>query len=375
MSKRSLLNLAALATAAIPGLNVVALRPPQSLEGDYHYTGVLDDQSKRWVIVAPATPAAGASLESEITILRHLANYRDAHRIAFEVPRPQGFATLPEGGRAMVYRDLAGDNLSIGDLDEQSNLATSLGRTLAALHEIPANLVEHTGLPVYNATECRDRRLAQIDEAAATGKVPPALLQRWEEALEDIAWWRFRTVTVHGDLNEDQIRVAHEQVLGLQGFSRVHVGDPAEDFSWLVAEASEEVLDKVFEAYHLARAEGSDMYLRHRAELYGELALVEWLLHGLHQNDEDIVNDAQNLFIQLYEQVGDTSLNGGLLPDRDEAEDLDAGLADHRLATSQLEDQGLASRAAATSRPSTASQSAGEFADPDATQEVPLQEA
>ncbi|MGK5643531.1 hypothetical protein ACSNOK_35690, partial [Streptomyces sp. URMC 126] len=81
-------------------------------------------------------------------------------------------------------REVPGRPLRIEALRPGPGLAASLGRALAALHELPVEMVENAGLPTYDAAAYRARRLAEVDEAARTGKVPPALLRRWEERLE-----------------------------------------------------------------------------------------------------------------------------------------------------------------------------------------------
>src|SRR5699024_10012385 len=113
---RSPLALAALATAAIPGLDVIAARPQHLPGADFDIATVLDAQRRRWVVRSPRTAAAGAALEGEIALLHHLGHACDDGRLGFDVPRPAGFAALPEGGRAMVYPELAGSPLRIDDI-------------------------------------------------------------------------------------------------------------------------------------------------------------------------------------------------------------------------------------------------------------------
>src|SRR5699024_1433775 len=52
---RSPLALAALATAAIPGLDVIAARPPRVPGADFDVAAVLDSERNRWVVRAPRT--------------------------------------------------------------------------------------------------------------------------------------------------------------------------------------------------------------------------------------------------------------------------------------------------------------------------------
>ena len=47
-----------------------------------------------------------------------------------------------------------------------------------------------------------------------------------------------------------------------------------------------------------------------RIELHSELVLLEWLLHGVHENNDEIIGDARELISQLADTLDAT----GLLP-------------------------------------------------------------
>ena len=302
---RSALALAALATTAVPGLDVVATRPPQTANTDYQTTGLLDAGGRHWVIRAPLHPAAGAALEGEVALLANLVKEVDEGHLPFDVPRPVGFAALPEGGRAMVFRALVGRPLVLDRLAPGPGLSAELGRAIAAFHELDPAVVADAGLPVYDADSYRRRCLAEVDEAARTGRVPSALLNRWEHALEDVALWRFRPTPVHGDLAPEHVLVTDGRISALLSLSEVHVGDPAEDLAWLLAAAPEDSLDAIEEAYSLARTEGADATLMDRALLVSELALARWLLHGVRHDEQPVVEDATAMLRALAEDVAD----------------------------------------------------------------------
>lgn len=296
---RSPLSLAALATVAIPGLDAFDVRRPANGGGDFDVAVVIDSKGQRWVVRAPVRPAAGAALEAETALLELLAEQVAAGRVPFTAPRPEGFAHLPEGGRAVVHREVPGRPLRIEALRPGPGLAASLGRALAALHELPVEMVESAGLPTYDAVAYRTRRLAEVDEAARTGKVPPALLRRWEERLEDVAMWRFQPTVVHGDLSAEHVLTDGDAVTGVLAWGDTQVADPADDLAWLVVTAPEDAVESILEAYQLRRTELTDPHLLDRALLAGELALARWLLYGVRSGDESIVADA----VQMLEEL------------------------------------------------------------------------
>jgi aminoglycoside phosphotransferase (APT) family kinase protein len=297
---RSPLALAALSTAAVPGLDARSVRR-EDVPGDYDVAVVTAGDGTEWEVRAPRSTMAGAALEAEMELLESLHLYHEAGVLPFAVPQIAGSALLPEGGRAVVHKHIVGAPLDIESLTPGPGLAADLGRTLAAVHELPSSVVETCGLPSYGADDYRDRRLVELDEAAATGRVPTSLLRRWEAALEDVALWRFRPVVVHGDLAADQVLVTGTRVAAITGWSDARVADPADDLAWLLVAAPPEAVDSIMEAYQLRRTELQDPRLVDRALLVGELALARWLLHGVRQGLPDVVDDAEAMLADLDE--------------------------------------------------------------------------
>jgi len=289
---RSPLALAALATVAVPGLDAFDVRRPAQPGSDFDTAVVIDAQRERWVVRAPQHAAAGAALEAEVVLLGMLAAESERGRLPFSVPAPVGFAHLPEGGRAAVHAEIPGEALRLERLSPGPGLAAALGRAIAAVHELPTSLIENAGLPAYDAGEYRQRRQAEVDEAARTGKVPAALLRRWEEKLEDVSLWRFRPTVVHGDLTSDRVLVSGDAVTGILHWGDACVADPADDLAWLLVAAHPDATDSIMEAYQLRRTELTDPHLTERALLAGELALARWLLYGVRTQDAEIIDDA-----------------------------------------------------------------------------------
>lgn len=319
---RSPLTLAALATVAIPGLDVVATHPPAQSGADFDVAGLTDAEGRRWMIRAPKLAAAGAALEAEVEVLGSLAAAADAGGITFDVPRPQGFAPLPEGGRAMVYRELPGRDLDVDSLSADSVLPRRIGRAIARLHELDPTIIADAGLPVYDAQDYRTRRLAELDEAARTGQVPAALLRRWEHALEDVRLWQFRATVVHGDLAAEHILIANDDVAAFLDWADARVADPADDLAWLLAAAPEDAAETILSAYRRARSDTTDEFLDARAVLAGELALARWLMHGVRHRDGAIIDDAVQMLLDLDEAVGQALPIGSRAPDHHTAPDL-----------------------------------------------------
>ncbi|CVM60082.1 Phosphotransferase enzyme family [Streptococcus pneumoniae] len=183
-----------------------------------------------------------------------------------------------------------------------------VGRVLAAIHTLPSDVVDHADLPSYTAEQIRQRHLHALDQAATSGRVPPLLLRRWEEAMEEEALWRFTPVPVHGDLHEDNLLLERGRVVGVTGWTDLHVGDPAGDVAWLAAATDPDLADRVLDAYAARRADAGaaddgDAHLMRRAALLAEFALAQWLTRGLDRHDAGMVAEAEAMLAELEGDV------------------------------------------------------------------------
>ncbi|MGQ7297361.1 phosphotransferase [Quadrisphaera sp. KR29] len=299
--------MAALASAALPGAEPTRVQLLDTSGADLDLALVQDDRGERHVVSAPRGPAAGADLEREAAALGLLARLADPAtgvRLPFTVPAVAGWTPLPEGGRAVVTTWVPGDEVDVAAL-RPGPLATSLAHALAVVHGLPASAVDDAGLPVWSASEVRDRRLSELDRAAATGRVPARLLARWERALEEVRWWRFSPVVVHGDLDGTRVLTDGREVTGITGWGSLSVGDPADDLGWLAAAAPTEALEAVLAAHAGARHEPLDPALAARARLAGEMALARYLLHGAALEDDDVLDDATAMLEDLEASLDD----------------------------------------------------------------------
>lgn len=311
---RTALALAALATVAKPGLDVVATQPPREPGADYDVVGIVDGDGRRWIVRSPRHDVAGAAMEGEVALLEQLADAVDDGLLPFDVPRPAGFAPLPEGGRAMLYPELVGRPLDLAALTPGSALLRALARAIAAVHELPGAVVRTAGLPDYDAEGYRQRRLAEVDQAARTGHLPQRLLRRWEHALEDVSLWRFAATPVHGDLAAEHVVVDGDAVVGVVDWSEARVADPADDLAWLLAATTPEAADALMAHYADAREGAVDDAFDARATLAGELAVARWLMHGVRIRSDEVIEDAIDMLRDLDDAVADASPIGHVEP-------------------------------------------------------------
>ena len=298
-------TLAALATLAVPGLDVALTRTFTGGGDGQHDAALLTDaRGAHYVVRAPVDAAAAARLEAEGRALAALTPGVRA-RLPFAVPSVAGVLPKP---RAVVSGYVAGSRLQPGAVRADSALATSIGRAIAAVHDLPTAVVADTGLPAATAADCARAVTELVRRADSCGDVPLELVNRWTAAAEDPALWRFRPAVVHGALAAEcvltgQRGAVDEQVTGVLGWAALAVGDPAQDLAWSLGLPNPGAAVAVLDAYDAARPQDADPALRQRALLYAELELVRWLLFGLERRDPAITDDAVQMLEALLASV------------------------------------------------------------------------
>ena len=302
---RSHLTLAALATSAVPGLDLVTASSfGNGSHGDFDSALLTDRDGRHWIIRVPRNERAEAEQSADLVALRALSTGVRT-RLPFSVSTYAG-QTAISGTRAIVYEFVYGSKVALGDLD--TTQAASVGRAIAAIHALPTSFVADAGLPVLTAGECLRASVTIIDRAAGTGLVPRALLSRWEGAAEESKLWQFQPTVINGSLTAESFLSAEGAVTGVLGWNELRVGDPARDLFWLLGTRGEHVAESGFDAYNDSRG-GADRQVRQRAMLYAELEIAKWLLHGTDTRSTEIVDDAVEMLHRLLDNVENDVMN------------------------------------------------------------------
>ncbi len=348
------MELAAIATAAVPGLTPVGVAGIPDDPDDFDSALILDAQENRWRVRSPRHEESSMRLETELTALR---SFTPGIRAALPFRLPSVAGTVRQGSlRTFVYNHLPGAVMDLEDLVAAGgSTASDIGHVIAAIHALPEELVDRADLPVYTAEEFRQRRLNELDQSATTGRIPPRLLRRWEHALEDIALWRFNPRVVHGDLHEENLLLEHGTVAAVTGWTDLRIGDPADDFAWLAAAHEQSFTDTVIEAYTASRGELADPHIMRRAALAAEFALAQWFTRGLATNDAERIAEGEQMLRDLDADIAEfggqpisivepprMDINGQPIPEPAPADEADPGHGDDTTLEAQEADQDAA---------------------------------
>ncbi|WNY33793.1 phosphotransferase [Curtobacterium flaccumfaciens] len=223
-----------MATTAVPGLLVTGTRTLGSAAaGDYESALLRDADGTEIVIRRPRNQRAEARQSADLVAIRALsAGIRT--RLPFGVVEYRGQAPIGST-RAIVTTRLSGTHPTLASLVEHPDLATSVGRAVAAIHQLPTSFVSDAGLPSLTPFEVLRSAVSVMDRAVATKLVPAALVERWEGAARDQQLWQFTPTVVHGSLGTGALLVDGDAVTGILDWGELRLGDPAKDLAWVLA--------------------------------------------------------------------------------------------------------------------------------------------
>ena len=296
--------LAALAADAAPGKNFTNYRIDSS-NPNLEQLQLWDKLNESFVLKSARNAAGNRELALELEGLRAVTM---ADSLPFEIPALVGQTRDLDGEQAVLLTLLGGDKPDLSRYTP-GKFSQSMATTLAAIHGIDPAVVKDAGLPEYQGTDLIHQRVAEVDKIAATGRVAPQLLSRWEQALEDVALFRFHPTVIHGSITEESLFVTEQQVVGVGNWTGLSISDPAEDLRWLAGGALETTFEDTLLHYRAARP-GADENISLRATLYSELELGSWLVYCLEHESPQEIARAEDLINELRDQLD----AGGLKP-------------------------------------------------------------
>ena len=290
------LMLSALATSAVPGLQVVSAQ--QLSLGQRNAALVHDVHGNAFVVSLSSSDAEEAVVKERISSAQALTEGLRS-RMPFQVPRVVG--TLDVQGRTLSVSDyLPGQSPLAKNLTPE--FAAAMGHALAAIHQLPtATLIDHQRV-VNSALDSLREAAGIVDRTAATGLLPQSLLRRWETACEDRALWQFEATAIHGRMGLGRFLAGDSRVLGVTGWRTFRVSDPALDMAWLSTPSAQGFSAAAVTAYHSARNH-ADRHIMQRARFWAELDVAKWLLHGLDLGNDTITHDATEMLVALNDRV------------------------------------------------------------------------
>lgn len=243
--------------AASSGIDLIeASMTVESMGLDFEVIFAEDTTGQEWVCRIPRRKDAYDKIMEEKRIL----DFISSKQATFEVPIWQIVCD-----DLILYKKLTGKPAVTTDPDTQEpnwvfdpetvpeGYISSLGQSLAVLHNLPLEEASRAGVNIYSAEEVKNTLKTRMNKIKNSYTVADKLWERWQTWVNDKTYWPEHTVMVHGDLFPGHTLVDDDnRVSGIIDWTEAEGSDPSIDFSAVYMLFGEEGLDKLIKAYKAA---------------------------------------------------------------------------------------------------------------------------
>src|SRR5690625_1306144 len=159
--KRTAMELAALASAAMPGLDIVQAAASPDDPRAFDSAIVTDADNNHWRVRSPRNSQAAFRLETEIQVLSGFTPAIRAH-LPFRVPSVAGAVQI-DTLRTFMYHQMPGFPVDLDTITQaERQTIDDIGSIIAAIHKLPSSVVETDVLPSYEAELMHARMLSAL---------------------------------------------------------------------------------------------------------------------------------------------------------------------------------------------------------------------
>lgn len=318
------LELAALAAAAVPGMQIRQIRGDLVNVESGQWLRLVDAQGEQWLAWAPASSISGDTMVRYVQTLDVLVEATSLGLLPWMAPQIVGSVFREGGGEVFVSEYPGGGALTTSDLNSGGLLPASVGSALAALHELPVESYKAACRRYADESLTRQALRSLIKRHADA--IPSRLRSRWLDALDEDSLWGFDPVPLHGCLSAANVFAYDGAVVGMTRFDQAAVGDPAADLVWLMYYASDDFLNVFEESYAMNRTV-ADLHLLTRAQLLSEIETLRWYARGFAADDRSWREQGLSALKALDSDIGDQRL----VPHRPEVVEITFGVEDEPL--------------------------------------------
>ncbi|TCD54722.1 phosphotransferase [Alloscardovia theropitheci] len=294
MSQRSVLEIAALASAAMPELSVATTRGSEQflMSGD-----------RKDIVTAVITSVEGIEYDVSVTSSTDGKSLlKDRARAAYVLSRSKGpvglsFALenytlyLPgdsaqdaTGDNAVfISTHIDGDAVHLTDLTSQQ--CTAAGTSIAAIHRMRPGFLKAAKYRSYSALDIQNQLTSWIRNLEEAGHIPSEIIDNWKEIIATEGLWNFTSCPVHGGLTDGDILFLSNSVSAIRHWENMQINDPARDLAWVFTHLDKPRRDAFIAAYSRVMGNRLDNMIWLRAGLWTQMEQVGEYMRALTNAD------------------------------------------------------------------------------------------
>ena len=307
----SQLQLAALASAAMPHVSVASVRAlamPNLTDEKLEISQavVQDTSGKLYDVMASRTKKGHERLESRAKAARVLRDVPQIEALGFAVDRVAAFMPADqEHGMDIIllvttHHEVDDLALSLLTLDDCAAMGTAIG----AIHRVYPNFIEEHGYPVHTTGQIRSQLTAWIRQLRAAGHIPHEITDSWSRIMDTDGLWSFTTCPVHGGFEDGDVLFNGSTISAITNWQHMQINDPARDLAWIYQYLDPGHRNAVLSAYGRMLGSRLDDLIMLRANLWLQMEQVGDFLQALRLADNTKIMQFKAQVDRLAHQLG-----------------------------------------------------------------------
>lgn len=295
VSQRSVLEIAALASAAMPELSVATTRGSEqfitcgdkkdittavitSIEGVEYDVSVassaegskiLKDRAKAAYVLTHSKTPVGFSFALEDYKLFVPSNATGAGVTGENAV----YITPHNDGNAIVLRNLTSDQCA------------AAGSAIAAFHRLRTSFLTAAHYRGYTSEQIHKQLTVWISTLENAGHIPSEIIDNWKAIIATEGLWNFQSCPVHGGFNDGDIIFTSNSVTALLHFENMQISDPARDLAWIFTQLDKPRRNAFISAYSRVMGTRLDNMIWLRAGLWTQMEQVGEYMRALTHGD------------------------------------------------------------------------------------------
>lgn len=312
--ERNNLMLAALASSAMPKLNVAGVRTSEQRNQTDEDAGiqqavVQDVRGNLYNVYASRMPAGKKRLLGRARAASAIDLSREFAGLSFAIDRIVAFrpANGPDDldvDAVLITQHPDGEARSLELLT--LNDCASIGTAIATIHRMRPKFVLDSRYPAYTTEQIHQQLVQWIQRLRAAGHVPAEITDSWENIIATEGMWSFSTCPVHGGFSDGDFIFSGSTITTITNWQHMQINDPARDLAWIFATLDEVHRNAVLAAYGRMLGNRLDDLIMLRANLWLQMEQVGEFIDAINKGDNERIMQFKAQVDRLAHQIGVT---------------------------------------------------------------------
>lgn len=312
VSERDYLVLAARACAALPSIDVAAVRPSEQDNATDTNAGITqaviqDTNGVLYTVYSSDTAPGKKRLEARARAAQVVAHAHELAGLGFRSDRVLAFMgaqrdSLDPTILVMAHADGVSRSLELLTIDD----CTSIGTTIGTIHRLQPNFIVDAKYPVHTTGQIHAQLTAWIKRLQQAGHVPTQITTSWSRILETEGLWAFNTCPVHGGFQDGDLLFSGSSITAVTNWQDMQINDPARDLAWVFTKLDDTHRNAVVSAYGRVMGSRLDDLIMLRANLWVQMEQVGDFIQALSKGDTNKIMQFKTQVDRLAHQLGIT---------------------------------------------------------------------